>query len=56
MTDHVMMNDAIRLSSLYKERVWGGRKLESIFNRQLPNESDLFGESWDIVGKGTKVL
>jgi mannose-6-phosphate isomerase len=51
MTDHVMMNDAIRLSSLYKERVWGGRKLESIFNRQLPNESDLFGESWDIVDR-----
>jgi len=47
----VMMNEAIRLHPLYKERVWGGRKLESIFNRQLPNELDLIGESWDIVDR-----
>ncbi len=47
----MMMNDAIRLDPLYKERVWGGRKLESIFNRQLPNELDLVGESWDIVDR-----
>ena len=47
----MMMNDAIRLDPIYKERVWGGRKLESIFNRQLPNELNLVGESWDIVDR-----
>ena len=47
----MMMNDAIRLEPLYKERVWGGRKLESLYNRQLPNELDLIGESWDIVDR-----
>ncbi|HAA86970.1 MAG TPA: mannose-6-phosphate isomerase [Verrucomicrobiales bacterium] len=50
-TDHVMMNDVIRLKPLYKERVWGGRKLESIFHRQLPTGVDLVGESWDIVDR-----
>ena len=46
-----MMNETIRLKPLYKERVWGGRKLESIFNRQLPKDSGLIGESWDVVDR-----
>ena len=46
-----MMNETIRLNPIYKERVWGGRKLESIFNRQLPNELGLIGESWDVVDR-----
>ena len=46
-----MMNETIRLNPIYKERVWGGRKLDSIFNRQLPNELGLIGESWDVVDR-----
>jgi len=46
-----MMNSAIRLEPLYKKRVWGGRKLQTLFNRQLPNDVDLIGESWDIVDR-----
>ena len=46
-----MMNSVIRLKPLYKKRVWGGRKLQTLFNRQLPNDVDLIGESWDIVDR-----
>lgn len=37
----------IRFTPHYMQRVWGGRKLESIYNRVLPDES-LYGESWEI--------
>lgn len=29
------------------QRVWGGRKLKSIYNRSLPDDQ-IYGESWDI--------
>ncbi|MFC4991641.1 type I phosphomannose isomerase catalytic subunit [Rubritalea tangerina] len=32
---------------IYQTRVWGGRKLESIYQRPLPT-SDPYGESWEI--------
>ena len=33
---------------IYKERIWGGRKLESIYGRSLPEASTLYGESWEV--------
>ena len=36
------------------ERVWGGRKLESIYGRGLPDDSAPFGESWEIVDRETE--
>ena len=38
----------IRFSPIYKERVWGGRTLESKFGRQLPDANQPYGESWEI--------
>jgi len=35
---------------IFKERVWGGRRLESIFGRRLPPGKRI-GESWEIVDR-----
>ena len=31
---------------VYKEKIWGGRRLEKLFDRRLPE--GLIGESWDV--------
>ena len=36
---------------LYMQRVWGGRKLESIYHRKLPEPGIPYGESWEIVDR-----
>lgn len=41
------MLNPYRLKPIYKEKVWGGRHLETLFRRQLP-PSQLIGESWEI--------
>lgn len=33
---------------IYQQRVWGGRKLETIYARQLPDTQTPYGESWEI--------
>lgn len=33
------------------ERVWGGRELETVFGRTLPDAVTPFGESWEIVDR-----
>ena len=35
---------------LYMERVWGGRRLESVFGRKLPTGA-VIGESWELVDR-----
>lgn len=35
---------------LFQERVWGGRRLESVFGKKLPARG-CFGESWEIVDR-----
>ena len=41
----------ISFKPLYMERVWGGRGLETVFGRTLPDASTPFGESWEIVDR-----
>jgi mannose-6-phosphate isomerase len=41
----------ISFKPLYMERVWGGRELESVFGRTLPDAVTPFGESWEIVDR-----
>ena len=36
---------------LYKERIWGGRQLETFYNRALPDPALPFGEAWEIVDR-----
>lgn len=33
------------------ERVWGGRELERVYSRALPDDETPFGESWEIVDR-----
>ena len=36
----------MQFSSVFKEKVWGGRALKNILDKNLPTE-DLYGESWE---------
>jgi mannose-6-phosphate isomerase len=36
------------------ERIWGGRELERIYGRTLPDAARPFGESWEIVDRETE--
>jgi len=40
----------LRFTPLYQTRVWGGRKLETIFKRTLP-DAQPYGESWELVDR-----
>ncbi|MEY3897150.1 MAG: hypothetical protein RLZZ214_2671 [Verrucomicrobiota bacterium] len=43
--------EPITFSPLYMERVWGGRELERVYGRSLPDPEKPFGESWEIVDR-----
>jgi mannose-6-phosphate isomerase len=43
--------EPITFSPLYMERVWGGRELERVYGRQLPDAKQPFGEAWEIVDR-----
>jgi mannose-6-phosphate isomerase len=36
-----------KFNSIFKERVWGGRNLETLYHKQLPGSGPI-GESWEI--------
>ncbi len=41
----------ISFEPVYQEKVWGGRRLESVYGRRLPKEGVLYGESWELVDR-----
>ncbi len=43
--------EPITFSPLYMERVWGGRELEHVYGRTLPDAKAPIGESWEIVDR-----
>lgn len=43
--------EPITFKPLYMERVWGGRELERVYQRTLPDPEKPFGESWEIVDR-----
>ncbi len=43
--------EPITFTPLYMERVWGGRKLETLYARTLPDPKQPFGEAWEIVDR-----
>jgi mannose-6-phosphate isomerase len=45
-----MQSQCLTFHPLYKERIWGGRRLESHFGRKLPGKSPI-GESWELVDR-----
>ncbi len=40
----------LQFTPLYQTRVWGGRRLETVLGRRLPDERP-YGESWDLVDR-----
>ena len=43
--------EPITFKPLYVERVWGGRQLERVYGRTLPDPGLPYGESWEIVDR-----
>lgn len=41
-------NHPLRFVPIYQTRVWGGRNLETLYGRQLPDPAQPYGESWEI--------
>jgi mannose-6-phosphate isomerase len=46
-----MRMEPITFLPLYMQRVWGGRELERVYGRSLPDAQQPFGESWEIVDR-----
>ena len=44
------MHEVLRFEPIFQARIWGGRRLESVFGRRLP-ETQPIGESWEIVDR-----
>jgi mannose-6-phosphate isomerase len=45
-----MNTECLTFQPLYMERVWGGRKLQTHFKRELPSVNPI-GESWELVDR-----
>ena len=45
-----MQFDCLTFEPLYMERIWGGRKLQTYFDRVLPSKNPI-GESWELVDR-----
>ena len=45
-----MNAECLTFQPLYMERIWGGRKLQTHFRREIPSKSPI-GESWEIVDR-----
>jgi mannose-6-phosphate isomerase len=45
-----MEAECLTFQPLYKERIWGGRKLQTVFDRALPAKNRI-GESWELVDR-----
>lgn len=43
-----MFDSLLTFRPLYQTRVWGGRRLETLLKRELPEPVTPFGESWEI--------
>jgi mannose-6-phosphate isomerase len=48
--DKVAGMEAISFKPLYMQRVWGGRELERVYGRSLPDSAP-YGEAWEIVDR-----
>lgn len=46
----MQVTQTIRFEPIFMERVWGGRRLESLYGKRLPAGSRI-GESWEIVDR-----
>ncbi len=42
---------AITFSPIYMSRIWGGRQLAEKYGRTLPDETNPYGEAWEVVDR-----
>ena len=47
-----LFTELLQFQPLYHTRVWGGRRLETVLGRSLPDDKP-FGESWELVDRDT---
>lgn len=40
----------LKFSPIYKERIWGARRLQTVFGKHLPSGDAPIGESWELSG------
>jgi len=45
------LNQPIVFEPIYQQRVWGGRVLETLYNRPLADDEQPYGESWEVVDR-----
>ena len=45
-----LFDQLLHFTPLYRTRPWGGRRLETILHRELPDDQS-YGESWDLVDR-----
>jgi mannose-6-phosphate isomerase len=48
--DPVALTQPLTFEPIFKERIWGGRRLEELFGKKLPAGKKI-GESWEIVDR-----
>lgn len=48
--ERIPWTEPIVFNPVYKEKVWGGRSLESVYGRRLPNGTN-YGEAWELVDR-----
>ncbi|MFL6539197.1 MAG: type I phosphomannose isomerase catalytic subunit, partial [Chthoniobacterales bacterium] len=44
------LDQPLVFTPIFKERIWGGRRLESLYGKRLPAEKRI-GESWEVVDR-----
>ena len=44
----------LKFHEIFKEKIWGGRRLESCLGKSLPKDK-LIGESWEIADHGEDI-
>src|SRR5262245_53539079 len=47
----MQLHDPLIFEPIFMERIWGGRRLESVFGKRLPGDLRI-GESWEICDHG----
>ena len=49
------LKSSIKTKPIYIEKIWGGRSLKRLFNKNLPKKKDI-GESWELYSKNIPIV
>lgn len=52
MIPEKFISNPIKFEPIFKEKIWGGRKLKTILSKDIPENADI-GESWELSGYGS---